>query len=171
MNRSQFLRTVSERTGAHKRDVEHVWEHSLAVIQESIRKGEKVSITGFGIFKQRVRKAGKRKNPQTGETIKVPAAKLPKFLPAKQFKLYVGGGVKALPAIATKPVALAAEVVAKAAPKKAAAKKPAAKKPAAKAAPKKAAAKKPAAKAAPKKAAAKKPAAKAAPKKAAAKKK
>lgn len=152
MNRSQFLKTVAERADAHKRDVEHVWEHALATIQDSIKKGEKVSITGFGIFKQRVRKAGKRKNPQTGETIKVAAAKLPKFLPAKPFKEYVSGTVKSLPAITTKPLALAAQAVAAAktaAPKKAAAaKKPAVTKAAA---PKKVAAKAPAKKATAKK--------------------
>jgi DNA-binding protein HU-beta len=140
VSRSEFLRRVSERAGAHKRDVEHVWENALAVIQDSIRKGEAVSITGFGKFKQRVRKAGIRKNPQTGEPVRVPSAKLPRFLPAKQFKQYVGGQLKALPPSNTRPMALAADG-GKAAPKKAAApkKKAAPKKSAKKAAPKKAA--------------------------------
>lgn len=146
VNRSQFLNAVSERAGAHRRDVEHVWENALVVIQDSIKKGEKVGIPGFGNFKQRVRKARMAINPRTGEQVKVAAMKLPKFLPAKQFKQYVAGQVKSLPGVATKPMALAAEAVGAkkpAAKKAAAAKKPAAKK---KAVPKKTAAKKPAAK-------------------------
>lgn len=139
MNRTQFLKAVAERAGAHKRDVEHVWENALAVIQDSIRKGEKVGITGFGTFKQRLRKAGLRKNPQTGATIRVPSMKLPRFLPAKPFKLYVAGQVKALPKATTKPMALAADGGKKAAPKKGAPKRAAAAKKgkAKKAAPKK----------------------------------
>lgn len=138
MNRSQFLRTVSERTKAHRRDVEHVWEHALATIQEAVRKGEDVSITGFGKFKQKVtaaRKAGLRKDPFTGEMRNFPARpakKAPRFLPAKQFKEFVAG--KGAMKVATKPMALdPSKGNGKAAPKKAAAKK--------KAAPKKKAAK------------------------------
>lgn len=143
MNRSKFLQAVSDRTGAHRRDVEHVWEHALAVIQESVKSGMDVSISGFGKFKQRVtkaRKAGMQKNPFTGEMVKVaakPASKKPAFTPAKPFKEFVAGAAKGGLKVATKPMALAAGGSAPAkkaaAPKKAAAaKKPAAKKPAAK---------------------------------------
>ena len=136
LNRSKFLNSVAERAGASRRDVEHVWEHALGVIQDAIKKGEDVSITGFGKFKQKVtaaRKAGLRKDPFTGEMRHFPARpakKAPRFLPAKQFKEYVGGGLKALPKVNTRPQALAADG-GKA--------KPAAKKSAKKAAPKKSA--------------------------------
>ncbi|HJT38423.1 MAG TPA: HU family DNA-binding protein [Actinomycetota bacterium] len=135
LNRSKFLNSVAERAGASRRDVEHVWEHALGVIQDAIKKGEDVSITGFGKFKQKVtaaRKAWMRKDPFTGEMRHFaarPAKKAPRFLPAKQFKEYVGGGLKALPKVNTRPQALAADG-GKA--------KPAAKKSAKKAAPKKA---------------------------------
>jgi DNA-binding protein HU-beta len=140
LNRSKFLNTVSERANASRRDVEHVWEHALGVIQDAIKKGEDVSITGFGKFKQKVtaaRKAGLRKDPFTGEMRNFPARpakKAPRFLPAKQFKEYVGGGIKALPKLNTRPQALAADGGKSA--------KPAAKKSAKKAAPKKSAKKK-----------------------------
>lgn len=152
MNRSQFLNAVAEKTGAHRRDVEHVWENAVAVIRESVKKGEDVSISGLGKFKQRVvkaRKAGMARNPFTGEQVKVGAKKesrAPKFLPAKQFKEFVGGTLKSWPATTTKPVALAGDT----APAKKAASKPA-KKAAAKKTTKKAVAKKPAKKAAAKK--------------------
>jgi DNA-binding protein HU-beta len=133
LNRSKFLNSVAERANASRRDVEHVWENALGVIQDAIKKGEDVSITGFGKFKQKVtaaRKAGLRKDPFTGEMRNFPARpakKAPRFLPAKQFKEYVAGNLKALPKSNTRPQALAADS-GKAAPKKAAAKKAAPKK-------------------------------------------
>ena len=139
LNRSTFLNEVADRAGAHRRDVEHVWESAMAVLQDNIRKGTAVSITGFGKFKQRVtkaRKAGMQKNPFTGEMVKVaakPATKKPAFTPAKQFKEYVAGSLRALPPSKTKPMALAPSAPAKGGAKKAAPKKAAAaRKPAAK---------------------------------------
>ena len=130
LNRSQLLKDVAERTGMARKEVEQVYEHTLRTIQDAVKKGEKVALTGFGRFTQRVqaaRKAGMGKNPFTGEMVQVgakPAKKLPKFLPAKQFKEYVSGTMR-LPALA-KPAP------AKAAPKKASAKKAPAKKKSAK---------------------------------------
>ncbi|MGZ4207417.1 MAG: HU family DNA-binding protein [Actinomycetota bacterium] len=139
LNRSKFLNSVAERAGASRRDVEHVWEHALSVIQDTIKKGEDVSITGFGKFKQKVtaaRKAGLRKDPFTGEMRNFPARpakKSPRFLPAKQFKEYVAGTLKSLPKPTTRPQALAAATAkaAKPAAKKKTAKKAAPKKKAA----------------------------------------
>jgi DNA-binding protein HU-beta len=128
MNRSQLLKSVSERSGAHKRDVEHVWENTLAVIQDAIKSGEKVALGGFGTFKQRVRKARDAVNPRTGEKIRVAAAKLPSFTPGKVFKQYVSGQIRALPKVETKPMALSEDGGAKRpAAKATAARKPAAK--------------------------------------------
>ena len=123
-----------------KKDVEAVYENVIRSIQDAVKKGERVGLTGFGNFTQRVRKgrkAGMARNPFTGETVKVgarPAMKLPKFTPAKLFKEYVSGTVKALPALGAKKAAPKKKAAAKkAAPKKkAAAKKPAKKKTAAK---------------------------------------
>ena len=131
LNRSALLKQVSERTGMARKEVEQVYEHTVRTIQDAVKRGEKVALTGFGRFQQRVqaaRKAGMGKNPFTGETIKIaarPERRLPKFLPAKQFKEYVSGAMK-LPALpAAKPAKATAK---KAAPKKAAAKKSTAKK-------------------------------------------
>jgi DNA-binding protein HU-beta len=134
LNRSALLKTVSERTGMARKEVETVYEHTVRAIQDAVKGGQKVALTGFGRFTQRVqaaRKAGMGKNPFTGETIKIaarPERRLPRFSPAKQFKEYVSGSAKlpALPKPAAKPAA------SKAAPKKSAAKKAPAKKKAAK---------------------------------------
>jgi len=50
------------------------------------KKGDKVTLVGFGTFSQSKRKARKGRNPRTGETIKIAAAKLPKFSAGKSFK-------------------------------------------------------------------------------------
>jgi len=124
LNRSGLLKQVADRTGMARKEVEQVYEHTLRTIQDSVKRGEKVALSGFGRFQQRVqaaRKAGMGKNPFTGETIKIaarPERRLPKFLPAKQFKEYVSGQSKLPPLSAAK----------KAAPKKAGAKKSTAKK-------------------------------------------
>ena len=141
MNRAQLLRDVSEKTGMARKEVEQVYEHTLRSIQDAVRKGEKVALTGFGRFGQRVtaaRKAGMQKNPFTGEMVKVaarPARKAPRFTPAKQFKEYVAGVTK-LPPLATGP-APAKKASASKPAKKSGAKKTAAKKPAKKSAAKK----------------------------------
>jgi DNA-binding protein HU-beta len=127
LNRSQLLKQVSERTGMARKEVEQVYEHTVRTIQDAVKKGEKVALTGFGRFTQRVqaaRKAGMGKNPFTGETIKIaarPERKLPRFAPAKQFKEYVSGSMR-LPALpAAKPAAK--KTASKSAPRKASAKK------------------------------------------------
>lgn len=128
MNRAQLLRTVSDKTGMAKKEVEQVYDTLVRTVQDSVKKGEKVALTGFGNFTQRVRKgrkAGTARNPFTGEMIKVaarPAMKLPKFVPAKQFKEYVSGALKTLPG--AKP----AKKASKKGPAKKAAKKAPAKK-------------------------------------------
>lgn len=135
MNRGQLLRSVAEKTGMARKDVEQVYEHTLRAIQDAVKSGERVALTGFGAFKQRVtkaRKAGMQRNPFTGDMVKVgakPAKKAPRFTPAKQFTDYVGGSVK-LPALpANKPAAKPAKKAAgKKASRKAPAKKKAAKK-------------------------------------------
>jgi DNA-binding protein HU-beta len=51
-----------------------------------VKSGDKVNITGLGIFKLKDKKARMARNPKTGEAIHVPAKKAPKFLPSKHFK-------------------------------------------------------------------------------------
>jgi DNA-binding protein HU-beta len=105
LKRSELLSTVADRTGMAKKEVVNVYEHMTRAIQDAVRGGQTVALTGFGRFTQRVkkaRKAGMARNPFTGEMVKVaakPAAKLPRFSPAKQFKDYVSGTIRALPAM------------------------------------------------------------------------
>ena len=132
LNRAELLRTVADRTGMARKEVEQVYEHSIRLIQDAVKSGRGAALSGFGNFKQRVTKAvkaGPRKDPFTGEIRNMPARpakKMPRFQPAKMFKEYVSGTAKLAPLAAPKPAAKPAAK--KSAPKKAAAKKGPAKK-------------------------------------------
>ena len=151
MNKSQLVDKIVTDTAMGKRDVEKVIGAFIDTVQQSVKKGEKVSLPGFGGWSQTQRKARTARNPRTGAAVRVPAGKGVKFTVGATFKDIV----------AAKRGTAAAKAPAK--------KAPTAKAPAKKAAPAKAAAKKAPAKAAPAKAAPAK-AAKAPAKKAPAKK-
>lgn len=59
---------------------------AIEAITKAVKKGDKVTLVGFGTFSQSKRKARKGRNPRTGEAIKIAAAKLPKFSAGKSFK-------------------------------------------------------------------------------------
>lgn len=164
MNKSQLIEQVAERLEMSRKDAAEVVEAVISAITESVAKGEKVAISGFGIFEQVFRQARIGRNPRTGETVKIGAVTLPKFRPGTEFKNIVSGARDATnraTATVRKATGQGEEEAAPAA-KKAPARKSAAKKaPAKKAAAKKAPAKK--APAAAKKAPAKKATAKKAP--------
>ncbi len=145
MNKADLIDAVSAQLNASKKDVSDVIETVLHEVKRSIARGEKVAISGFGVFERQSRAARTGRNPRTGEAVKIRATKLPKFRPGAEFKSVVSGA-KAGAAPAKK--AAAKKAPAKKAPaKKAPAKKaPAKKAPAKKAPAKKAPARKTAAK-------------------------
>jgi DNA-binding protein HU-beta len=63
----------------------------VETIVTTVRKGGEVGIVGFGTFKQVKRAARKARNPATGESIKLRAKKMPKFIPGAPFKAAVAG--------------------------------------------------------------------------------
>ena len=150
VNKAELIDAVAARLDASKRDVANVVEAIIDETKKAVTKGEKVAISGFGVFERQERGARLGRNPRTGETVKIKATKLPKFRPGAEFKAVVSGlkKLETKGAAAVKKAAPAAKKAAPAAKKAApAAKKaaPAAKKaaPAAKKAPaKKAVAKK-----------------------------
>jgi DNA-binding protein HU-beta len=66
----------------------------LDTIQRAVAQGEKVALTGFGVFEKVERAARTGRNPRTGETVKVKKTSVPKFRPGTQFKGVVSGAVK-----------------------------------------------------------------------------
>ena len=128
MNKAELIDAVAARLEMSKRDVTAVVDNFIEEAKKSVVRGEKVAISGFGVFEAQARKARLGRNPRTGETVKIKATKIPKFRPGAEFKAIVSGDKKMAGGTAA-PKKAAAK---KAAPKKAAAKKAAPKKAAAK---------------------------------------
>jgi DNA-binding protein HU-beta len=152
VNKTELIDAIAAHpTVVDKRTAAAVLEATLTEIQNAVTKGDKVSLTGFGVFEKRARAARMARNPRTGEAVKVKKTSVPAFRPGAGFKETVAVGKVAGPAkkaIAKKAAAGARQAAGKAAA--AAAKTAPAKKTAAKATTAKAtAAKKAAAKTAP----------------------
>ena len=86
MTKDELVAKVAEATGLKKADLQKALELMINTIIETIKTGEKVNVTGLGIFKLKDKKARLARNPKTGESIQVPAKKAPRFLAAKYFK-------------------------------------------------------------------------------------
>jgi len=74
-----------------KKEAEDAVNTVIDSIKKSLKKGDKVSIVGFGTFSVTKRAARTGRNPQTGEALKIKAKKVPKFSPGKEFKDVVCG--------------------------------------------------------------------------------
>ncbi len=86
MNKTELVASVAEKAGLTKKDSEKAVNAVLATITESLQKGDKVQLVGFGTFEVRERKARKAKNPQTKEDIVIPETKVPAFKAGKGLK-------------------------------------------------------------------------------------
>ena len=167
MNKAQLVDALSERLGEDKKRTAATVEALLDTVYRTVQKGEKVALTGFGVFEKRDRAARTARNPATGEKVRVKKTSVPAFRAGQEFKNVVNGSKK-LPKVA--PAKAAAKAPARAASNGAATKATAGKASATKAsAAKTTAAKSTAAKSTAKSTAAKAPARKAAAKSAAAK--
>ena len=86
MNKSDLVAAMSAKTGKTKKESEEALEAFVASVTESLKKGDKVQLVGFGSFEVRKRAARKGRNPQTKEEIKIPASKAPVFKAGKALK-------------------------------------------------------------------------------------
>ncbi len=86
MNKTELVASVAEKAGLTKKDSEKAVNAVLATVTESLQKGDKVQLVGFGTFEVRERKARKAKNPQTKEDIVIPETKVPAFKAGKGLK-------------------------------------------------------------------------------------
>jgi len=88
MNKGDLIDAISGRMGDKKTATEAV-NAVLETIQKTVAKGDKVAITGFGVFEKTVRPARMGRNPATGAAIKVPRTSVPKFRAGADFKAMV----------------------------------------------------------------------------------
>lgn len=127
MNKAELIDSISARLGDNKKAASEAVEAVIDTITRTVARGEKVAITGFGIFEKVERAARVARNPATGARVKVKKTSVPKFRPGTQLKAVVSGALKlAAPAKAPAKAAVKAAPVKaarKAAPTKAAAKK------------------------------------------------
>jgi DNA-binding protein HU-beta len=127
VNKAELIEALTTRLG-DRRAATAALDAVLSEIQNAVTKGDKVSITGFGVFEKRIRAARTARNPRTGEAVKVKKTSVPAFRPGTSFKELVAAGRapkaakaaattrKAAPSKATK--AVKATTVKKAAPAK-----------------------------------------------------
>ncbi len=142
MNKAQLVEALSTRLGEDKKRVATTVDAFLDTVYRTVQKGEKVALTGFGVFEKRDRAARTARNPATGEKVRVKQTSVPAFRAGQEFKNVVNGSKK-LPKVAP------AKAAAKATPAKSTARATAAKTTAAKASATKAPARKTAARSAP----------------------
>lgn len=86
MKKAELITAMAAKAGMKKTDTQKVLDAFIEVIGEELATGEKVQITGFGTFEVSERAAREGRNPQSGETMTIPASKSPKFKPGKVLK-------------------------------------------------------------------------------------
>jgi DNA-binding protein HU-beta len=86
MNKQAIVEAVNGVLNTTKVQAEQIVDKVFDSIVASLKKGEEVSVAGLGIFSVKQRAARDARNPRTGETVKVPAMKVPKFRAAKALK-------------------------------------------------------------------------------------
>ena len=94
MNKTDLINKLAERLDGDKRAAQKAVEGVIDLVQREVQRGQKVSISGFGVFEKRARAARTARNPRTGEAVKVKKTSVPKFRPGSQFKGVVSGAVK-----------------------------------------------------------------------------
>lgn len=89
MKKTELIAAVAEQSGLSKKDAEKAVSAMLDTIVNKVAEGEKIQITGFGTFEQRLRNARTGRDPRTGNTIEIPASKVPTFKAGQGFKTAV----------------------------------------------------------------------------------
>ena len=89
MNRVQIIETITQKTGVSKTDASNVLNTLIETIQVAVKKGDTVTLVGFGTFKSAKRTARTGRNPANGEKIKIAATTVPRFTAGAKFKAVV----------------------------------------------------------------------------------
>lgn len=83
MNKAELIAAIAEEAGISKAQANTAIDSFTNAIQKTLKKGDKVTLVGFGTFSVSKRKARKGRNPKTGEAIKIKAKKVARFKPGK----------------------------------------------------------------------------------------
>jgi DNA-binding protein HU-beta len=86
MTKAELIDKVASGAGLSKADASRALDSTFNAIRSALRKGQKVTLVGFGTFSVVKRKSRKGRNPRTGDVITIPASKIPKFTSGKSLK-------------------------------------------------------------------------------------
>ena len=86
MTRAELVEEVAREVFVTRREAGKIVDTALASIVDSLKRGEKVEIRGFGSFRTRTRAARAGRNPKSGDTVEVPPKTVPFFKPSKQLR-------------------------------------------------------------------------------------
>lgn len=86
MNKGELVDKVAEKASVTKKEADAVITATIESIMEAVASGQKVTLVGFGSFEPRERKEREGRNPKTGDTMVIPATKVPAFSAGKLFK-------------------------------------------------------------------------------------
>jgi len=86
VNKAELITSMAEKSKLTKKDAELALKALIESVEESLEKGEKVQLVGFGTFEIRERAAREGRNPRTKEVINIPATTVPVFKAGKEFK-------------------------------------------------------------------------------------
>lgn len=91
MNKAELIDAVAAAADLSKKDATAAVEAVLDTVKDAVTQGDKVSISGFGIFEKSERSARTGRNPQTGAVVQIAATSVPKFRAGAEFKKKVAG--------------------------------------------------------------------------------
>ncbi|MGB9710148.1 MAG: HU family DNA-binding protein [Thermodesulfovibrio sp.] len=86
MTKAELVSKIAGKAELTKAEAAKALDATIDAIKEALKKGDKVTLVGFGSFYVSKRKARKGRNPRTGQEIKIPATKVPKFTAGKSLK-------------------------------------------------------------------------------------
>ncbi len=86
MNKTELVDQIAKKAGLSKSDAEKALKGFIDTVGSQLKKGDKISLVGFGTFEVAKRAARTARNPQTGAALKIPASKAPKFKAGKALK-------------------------------------------------------------------------------------
>lgn len=86
MNKKELIAAAAAKAGTTQKDAENVINAALEALTAALANGERVQVSGFGIFEVKTREARVGRNPKTKEAINIPASKVPAFKASKTLK-------------------------------------------------------------------------------------
>jgi len=94
MNKAELIDNIAKTAGITKTQANEALDSFTNTVSTSLKKGDRVTLVGFGTFSVSERSARNGRNPQTGEVIKIKARKVPKFKAGKEFSTKIASGKK-----------------------------------------------------------------------------